>query len=112
MANDRSNDLIAQATRPEDYAAIIADDRHLAAQFCQFRSLGDGPDALQLAVDEVTAILALCNCMPISTALTANQALDDSMKSIEEVAMRSDERGDAVQASWCRMLNDRLSAAD
>ena len=112
MADDRSNDLTAQTIRPEDYAVLIADDRHLAAQFCQYRSLGDAPDALQLAVDEAREILAHCNCMPISTALTANQALDDSMKSIEEVAMRSDERGDAVQASWCRVLNDRLSAAD
>lgn len=112
MADARSHDLIAQSTRPEDYAVLIADDRHLAVQFCQYCWLGDTPDALQLAVDEARAILALCRCMPIATALTANQSLDDSMKSIDEIAVRSDERGDAVQAVWCRMLNHALSAAD
>ena len=88
---------------------LIADDRHLAAQFCQYCSLGDTPDAVQLAVDEAREILALCNCMPVSSSLTANQSLDDSLRSIDEVATRSEERGDPVQVAWCRMLNDALS---
>jgi len=112
MANDRWNNLTAQAVRPEDYAVLIADDRHLAAQFCQYCSLGDTPDALQLAADEAREILAVCTGMPVTTVVAANQSLDDSMKSIEEVATRSEERGDAVQAAWCRMLNHALGAAD
>jgi len=108
MTDDRSDDIHPRTMRPEDYAAFIADDRHLAAQFCQFCSLGDTPDALQLAAEEAEEILALCNCMLISTALTANQSLDDSLKSIDEVAAQSVERGDSVQAAWCRMLNDAL----
>ena len=111
MADTRSHDLIAQALRPEEYAELIADDRHLAAQFGQFCSLGDTPDALQLAVDEAREILARCNCMPVSTALTTNQSLDDSKTSIDEIAVRSELRGDTVQAAWCRMLNHALRAA-
>ena len=112
MADERPHDVMSKTMRPEDYAVLIADDRHLAAQFCQYCSLGDTPDALQLGLDEAREILALCNCMPISTVLTVNRALDDSMKSIAEIATRSERRGDVVQAAWCRMLNHALGAAD
>ena len=37
----------------------IADDRHLAAQFCQYYSLGDTPDAHALVTDEARAILGV-----------------------------------------------------
>jgi len=111
MVDDRSQDPAAYMIRPEEYAARIAADRHLAAQFCQFRSLGDTPDALQLAADEAREILARCNAMPVSTALAVNQSLDDSIRSIHETAVRNEARGDAVQVAWCRMLDEALRTA-
>jgi len=87
----------------------IAGDHHLASQFCQYRSLGDTPDAEQLALDEARAILTLCVSVPV-TAEATHRLLDDSIRSIEEVAACSEASGDAVQGAWCRMLSDALGA--
>jgi len=110
MADDQQVGLTGQTVGPEEYAGRIAGDRHLAAQFCQYRSLGDTPDAEQLAHDEARAIVTLCVAEPTTDEAT-HRLLDDSIRSIEQVAARSEERGDAVQVAWCRMLHDALGAA-
>jgi hypothetical protein len=108
MADDQQFDPTGPAVRPEEYAVRIAGDHHLAAQFCQYRSLGDTPDAEQLALDEAQVILTLCVSEPV-TAGGTHRSVDDSMRSIRQVAARSEARGDAVQAAWCRMLHDTLA---
>ena len=110
MADDQQVGLTGRTVGPEEYAVRIAGDRHLAAQFCQYRSLGDTPDAEELALDEVRAILTLCVSAPVTPGST-HRLLDDSIRSIEQVAARSEARGDAVQVAWCRMLHDALSIA-
>jgi len=110
MADDQRVSLTGRPVRPEEYAVRIAGDRHLAAQFCQYRSLGDTPDAEQLALDEARAIRTLCVSVPVAAEAT-QRLVDDSMRSIEQVAARSEACGDAVQVAWCRMLNDALGAA-
>jgi hypothetical protein len=109
MAEDQQSGLTGPAVRPEEYAVRIAADHHLAAQFCQYRSLGDTPDAEQLALDEARAILTLCGSVPV-TAEATHRLVGDSMRSIRQVAARSEARGDAVQVAWCRMLHDTLAA--
>ena len=110
MADDQQAGLTGATVGPEEYAARIAGDSHLAAQFCQYRSLGDTPDAEQLALDEARAILTLCVSVPVTDEV-AHRLLDDSVRSIEQVAARSEARGDAVQVAWCRVLHDALAAA-
>ena len=112
MANQiRARATVPVVDRPEEYAVSIADDRHLAAQFCQYYSLGDTPDADALVTDEARAILARCAGATVADPGSPGQALDASMRSIDAVATRSQERGDAVQVAWCRMLRHALATA-
>ncbi len=110
MVDDQQADLSGPTVRPEEYAVRIAGDRHLAAQFCQYRSLGDTPDAEQLALDEARVIWTLCVSVPVADE-AVQRLMDGSMRSIEQVAASSEACGDAVQVAWCRMLNDALGAA-
>jgi hypothetical protein len=99
---------VTQTVSPEEHAALVAGDRHLAAQVYHFCVLGDTSDAVQIVSDEADEILALCTYMPVTSAIGANQSLIEAMRSIEDVRSDSTRRGDAIQAMWCRMLNHRL----
>ncbi|MEI7860833.1 MAG: hypothetical protein WCI26_13505 [Acidimicrobiales bacterium] len=95
---------------PEEHATLVANDRHLASQVYHYCAVGDTPDALRIITDEANEILARCSYMTVNTPIGQHTSLDLTIRSIDEVATRCWEQGDAVQVSWCEMLNQELIA--
>ena len=95
---------------PEEHATLVANDRHLASQVYHYCAVGDTPDALRIITDEASEILARCVDMSGATPTAQNHSLDLTMRSIEAVATRCWQQGDAVQVAWCEMLSQELIA--
>ena len=49
--------LMTRTITPDGYAKLVAEDRHLAAEFAQFRELGDMADALWGVAEAADEIL-------------------------------------------------------
>ncbi|MGO8871962.1 MAG: hypothetical protein ACLQPH_11290 [Acidimicrobiales bacterium] len=104
--------MAARTVTPEEFAVVIAEDRHLAVEFHQYRALGDTADALQLVTELATEILAHSRHAAMGKPAVHDRSLLTSVSLIEEVAVRSDQRGDEVQASWCRSLCHVLAGGE
>jgi hypothetical protein len=100
--------LTVRTVTPDEYATLVAEDRHLASEFAQLCTVGDTVDALQVVSEEAEGILAFCERMSATIPSVRNLSLLMSLKVIEEVAEQSDQLGDEVQASWCKLLNHKL----
>jgi hypothetical protein len=98
--------LMTRTITPDGYAKLVAEDRHLAAEFAQFRELGDMADALWGVAEAADEILGYCNQLP--SPMERKLSLLMSLNTIEEVAERSDRQGDEIQASWCKLLSHKL----
>jgi len=97
---------------PEEHAAFVAGDGHLAAQAYHYLVLGDTPDALRIVADEAREIRALCAGLPATSTSGTDRSLVEAVRAIEAVASRSLIRGDAVQAMWCGLLTSQLAGTD
>jgi len=108
MVDARWHTATDRTVSPEDYAVQAAADRDLAAQFHQYLTLNDTQDADQIVAEEAIEILTLCSRMQVTTPAAHNLTLVMSMRAIEDVAIQSEQRGDGIQAAWCRTLNKKL----
>ncbi len=97
-----------QTVCPEEHAELVAGDRFRSGQVYDLLVRGEMSDALQIVAAEAREIRALCTYMPVTSAISANESLVESIRSIARVGDRSTGQGDAVQAMWCRMLIHRL----
>lgn len=88
----------------------MAQDYHLATEFAQLRAVGDVNSALEVVRNAADDILEHCDKMLVITAAGESSSLLNSLRNIETVAKRSDQRGDEVQASWCILLHEQLAA--
>jgi hypothetical protein len=93
---------------PEEHAVLVAKDQFRARQVYDHLVRGEVTDALQIVAAEAGEIQALCSYMPVTSAITTNESLDESMRSIQRIGDRCMRLGDSVQALWCRMLTNRL----
>jgi hypothetical protein len=93
---------------PEEHAVLVAKDQFRARQVYDHLVRGEITDALQIVAAEAGEIQALCSYMPVTSAITTNESLDESMRSIQRIGDRCMRLGDSVQALWCRMLTNRL----
>lgn len=98
--------LTAKAVDCEEYARLVAEDRHLAAEFAQLSTVNDTAGALQVVADAAADILGYC--IRASSAKDRNVSLLLSVRAIEQIAERSQEQGDEVQCAWCSLLHQRL----
>jgi len=108
MTRVRWQVLSNQTVSPEEHAVLVANDQFRARQVYDHLLRGEIPDALQVVAAEAGEIRALCTYMPVTSAITTNESLDQSMRSIERVGNRCTRMGDSVQALWCLMLANRL----
>jgi hypothetical protein len=108
MTRVRWQELSNQTVSPEEHAVLVANDQFRARQVYDHLVRGEIPDALQVVSAEAGEIQALCTYMPVTSAITTNESLDESIRSIERVGIRCMRMGDSVQALWCRMLANRL----
>ena len=98
--------LTDRTVTPGEYARLVAEDHHLAAEFAQLSAVNDTTDALQVVAEAAADILGCCIRMP--TPKARNLSLLMSLKAGEHAAERGDQRGDEVQAAWCRLLHHKL----
>jgi hypothetical protein len=98
--------LTGRTVTPEAYARLVAEDHDLSAEFAQLSAVNDTTDALQVVAEAAADILGGCIRMP--TPKARHLSLLMSLKVIEHVAERSDQRGDEVQAAWCTLLHHKL----
>ncbi len=108
MASVRWNMSGAETVSPEEHAVLVAGDPDLAGRVHDLLVLGELDAAMRVVAEESSEIQAMCSYMPVTSAIGTNQSLIEAMASIDAVGSRSAERGDGVQAAWCRMLNHRL----
>ena len=108
MVRVRWQVLSNQTVSPDEHAALVATDQFRARQVYDHLVRGEIPDALQIVAAEASEIQALCTYTPVTSAITTNESLEESMRSIKQVDDRCMRMGDAVQALWCRMLTHRL----
>jgi hypothetical protein len=97
-----------QTVSPEEHAALVAGDQFRARQVYDHLIRGETTDALQIVAAEAGEIQALCTYMPVTSAISTNESLNDSILSIEMIGDRSRRMRDSVQALWCRMLIHKL----
>ena len=102
---------VTDTVAPDEYAMQVAEDRGLAARYHLACTLDDRAGAHRLVAAEADEILALCTYTPVTRATAVSVSLVHSMGSIDEVASRSEVRGDTVQVTWCRTLNHWLREA-
>jgi hypothetical protein len=108
MTRVRWQVLSNQTVSPEEHAVLVASDQFRARQVYDHLLRGEISDALQIVAAEAGEIRALCTYMPLTSAITTNESLDESMRSIERVGDRCMLMRDSVQALWCRMLAHSL----
>ena len=106
MLDEARQTPTARTVTPEAYARLVAEDHHLAAEFAQLSVVNSTTNALQVVAEAAADILGCCIRMP--TPKARNLSLLMSLKVIEQVAKRSDQRGDEVQAAWCTLLHHKL----
>ena len=102
--------LSNQTVSPEEHAVLVANDQLRARQVYDHLLRGEVPDALQIVAAEAGEIQALCTYMPVTSAISTNESLIESIRSVEGVGDGCMRMGDAVQALWCRMLSHRLES--
>ena len=106
MLDNARQTLTGRTVTPEAYARLVAEDHDLSAEFAQLSAVNDTTDALQVVAEAAADILGCCIRMP--TPKARNLSLLMSLKAVEHAAERGDQRGDEVQAAWCRLLHHKL----
>ncbi len=96
----------AQTLTPDEYARLIAEDRHLAVEFAQLSAVNDTAGALQVVAEVAADILGRCIRRP--TRELRNLSVFLSLKAIEHVGQLSEQRGDEIQAAWCTLIHHQL----
>lgn len=102
--------VAARKAAPEHHASQVADDQYLAIEFALLRAADDTNAALRVVEGAAADILG--HCIRVPTSRDRNVALLLSIKAIEEVAERSEKRGDQIQSSWCTLLHHRLRGGE
>ena len=102
--------VAAQGAAPEHYASRVADDQYLAIELALLRAADDTNAALRVVGGAAADILG--HCIRVPTSRDRDMALLRSIKAIEGVAERSDQRGDEIQSSWCALLHHALMGGE
>jgi len=76
------------------------------------RGLGDSTHALEVVSHAASDILGHCDDMLVISPTGSESSLLQSLKNVEQVAKRSDQLGDDVQASWCILLHQKLAGGE
>jgi uncharacterized protein with PhoU and TrkA domain len=91
---------------PVEWARALAEDRHLAVEFAQLSSVGDMPDAIQVATEAAADIVD--RCLRGHTPEDRDRSFALVVETIGRVARERDALGDELQAVWCRTLSECL----
>lgn len=110
MVDDVRQKLSARTVA--NYATLVAEDRHLASEFAQLRAVGDTASALEVVHHAADGILDYCDNMLVVTPTGQSSSLLQTLRNIETVAKRCDQRGDEVQVLWCSLLHQTLAGSE
>lgn len=94
------------------YARLVAEDRHLVSQFAQLKAQGDTTGALEIVHHAADDILDYCDTLTVITPTAQGSSRLHTLRNIEVVAKRSDQRGDEVQVLWCSLLHHTLAGSE